>query len=515
MLSPVETTGEPDHPTAPAIPSWAAGTVVFGAAAAVLVLEILAGRLLAPYVGVTLQTYTGIIGTVLAGIAAGTWYGGYLADRVDPRRLLGPLITLGGALSLATIPLVRLFGDPFAGGGIVAIVILSAVGFFAPAAVLSAVAPTVVKLRLTSLVHTGSVVGRLSALGTLGAIAGTFVTGFVLVSAAPVSTLITVLGVALVVAGMGLWLWLSRHSGSLMIWAILAAGTGLGLSVAVGVPCHVETVYYCARIEVDADRPSGRLLVLDDLRHSYVDLEDPTHLEFRYTQLFAAALEVVRPGTAALDALHLGGGGFTMPRLLDVTRPGTSSLVLEVDAGIVDLATERLGLTTDASLRVDVGDARLGVTALGDDSFDVVFGDAFGGLAVPWHLTTREVVTELDRVLRPDGAYIVNVIDRPETAFVRAEAATLADVFAHVAVLAPPAGAIGRGGSNFVLVASQAPLDTTALRTAALGGALDEEVITGVELESWIGSAPVLTDDFAPVDQLLLLGSAGSDERYR
>jgi len=508
MLSPVETSGEPDHPTGPAgIPSWAAGTVVFGATAAVLVLEILAGRLLAPYVGVTLQTYTGIIGTVLAGIAVGTWYGGFLADNVDPRRLLGPLITLGGALSLATIPVVRLFGEAFAGGGIVAIVVLSALGFFAPAAVLSAVGPTVVKLRLRSLHQTGVVVGRLSALGTLGAIAGTFVTGFVLVSAAPVSTLITVLGIVLVAAGGGLWLWLSRGSPSLMIWALLAAGTGLGLGLAVGVPCHVETVYYCARIEVDPDRPSGRLLVLDDLRHSYVDLDDPTHLEFRYTQLFAAALDVVRPGTEAMDALHIGGGGFTMPRLLAATRPGTSSLVLELDPGIVDIARERLGLTTDASLEVEVGDARLGVEDLGDDGYDVVFGDAFGGLAVPWHLTTRELVAELDRVLRPDGTYIVNVIDRPSTGFVRAEAATLADVFAHVAVLAPPAGAIGRTGSNFVLVASQAPLDDAVLTAAAAGGPLDEVVLTGAELESWIGSADVLTDDFAPVDQLLLLGS--------
>jgi MFS family permease len=123
-----------------------AGALVFFTSAAVLVLEILAGRMLAPYVGVTLETYTGIIGTVLAGIALGTWWGGRLADRVDPRRMLGPLLVLGGALAVLAVPAVRLFGSLQLGGGAVGILSLTLVGFFAPAAVLSAVGPTVVKL---------------------------------------------------------------------------------------------------------------------------------------------------------------------------------------------------------------------------------------------------------------------------------------------------------------------------------------------------------------------------------
>ena len=61
---------------------------MFVASGSVLVLETLAGRLLAPYVGVSLETFTGVIGVVLAGIAMGTWCGGRLADRFDPRALL-------------------------------------------------------------------------------------------------------------------------------------------------------------------------------------------------------------------------------------------------------------------------------------------------------------------------------------------------------------------------------------------------------------------------------------------
>src|SRR5688572_27672119 len=132
-----------------------AGALVFFTSAAVLVLEILAARLLAPYVGVTLETYTGIIGTVLAAISVGTWLGGRLADRVDPRTVLGPLVVGGGALALCTVPFIRVVGSANLGTGPLAVVTLAAIGFFAPAAVLSAVSPTVVKLQLSDLAQTG------------------------------------------------------------------------------------------------------------------------------------------------------------------------------------------------------------------------------------------------------------------------------------------------------------------------------------------------------------------------
>ena len=91
----------------PRMPAILAALLVFFCSGCVLVLEILAGRLLAPYVGISLETYTSIIGTVLAGIAAGTWIGGKLADRIDPRRLLGPTVALGGMLAMFTVPVVR------------------------------------------------------------------------------------------------------------------------------------------------------------------------------------------------------------------------------------------------------------------------------------------------------------------------------------------------------------------------------------------------------------------------
>lgn len=485
-----------------------AAALVFGTSGAVLVLEILAARLLAPYVGVTLETYTAIIGTVLAGIALGHWVGGRAADRIDPRRLLGPLLVGGGVLSLATIPLVRFVGSTGGGAAESQAVLLAGVGFFLPAAVLSAVSPAVVKLQLRDLGETGSVVGHLSALGTAGAIAGTFLAGFVLVEVAATSTSIVVTGALLVAAGVAAWIWSgsARAAAAPMALLLVAGVGGAGATAALDDTCHAETTYHCARIEPDPARLSGRTLVLDTLRHSYVDLDDPTHLEFRYIRVFAGALDGLAP-SGALDVVHLGGGGFTMPRYLGATRPGSTNLVLEIDGGLVDLVVERLGLTAEPGLDVRVGDGRILLGDVGDATADVVVGDAFGGLAVPWHLTTTEAVAEVRRVLRPGGFYVSNLIDYPPLRFVRAELRTLAEHFPHVALIAPAATIDGNDGGNVVLVGATEPFDVERLETAVAAQAAGETVLVDDAALAFAGDAPVLTDDKAPVDQWLARSS--------
>ena len=185
--------------------SWpVAAALTFLAAAAVLVLEIAAGRLLAPYVGVSLTTYTGIIGAILAGIALGAWLGGLAADAFGPRALLGPTFVLGGLAAIAAVPIVGAVGGVGLGDGFVAIVVLATVAFVAPAAILSAVAPMIVRATLTDVARSGSTVGRLSAIGTVGAITGTFLTGFVLLGLVPTRPLIVAVGGMLVVVGLAL-----------------------------------------------------------------------------------------------------------------------------------------------------------------------------------------------------------------------------------------------------------------------------------------------------------------------
>jgi spermidine synthase len=245
--------------------------------------------------------------------------------------------------------------------------------------------------------------------------------------------------------------------------------------------------------------------VLDGLRHSYVDLVDPTHLEFEYVKALAAVSDTAFARGRSLSAYHLGGGGLTLPRYLAAVRPGTTSLVSEIDPGVVDLDVKRLGLATGPRLEVRIEDARLGLRRLATDSRDLVVGDAFGGVSVPWHLTTTQSLAEVRRVLGPEGVYAANLIDFAPLDFARAELATMREVFPHVAVVADPA-TLERGataGGNIVALGSDAPLDAVALRAALVERGLTWGVLDGAALDAWVGGARVLTDDHAPVDQLL------------
>lgn len=470
--------------------------IVFTTSAAVLVIEILAARILAPYLGVSLEVFTGIIGVILAGISIGAWLGGRAADRTDPRAMLGPLLVTGGLSAMASPLIVDGIG-PSLSTGPTSIVTASLLGFFLPAALLSAVTPVVVKIRLSSLEETGSVVGSYSAIGTAGAIFGTFVTGFVLIAAFPTRPIVAVLGVALTLSG--ILLWSTKH------WREAGAGLGvmLGLgAVLIGVdgPCQVETTYHCAIVETDQSRPSGRILILDRLFNSYVDLEDPTHLEFRYIQVMADVIET-ETSRGPINVVSIGGGGFTLPGYVEATRPGSDNIVLEIDPILVDIGETSLALDDDIEVVVD--DARISIQRIPDASADVVIGDAFSGASVPWHLTTVEFVSEVDRILDDDGVYTMNVIDRGRLRFARAATRTLMEVFDHVTVLAPPSYFDGRGGGNFVLVASRAPLDLPGLQATIRQRGGSETGLSGGALDEWVDGSLVLTDDYAPVDQLL------------
>jgi spermidine synthase len=487
------------------MPNHAANVLVFLSSAAVLVLEILAVRLLAPYVGATLDTYTAIIGTILAGIAVGSWLGGKVADRYDPRTLIGPLLIVGGALGFLAIPLVDMFGSGLRGASAVTTTVLTTLAFFLPAAVLSAVTPAIIKLQLASLEYTGRVVGRLSGISTAGAIIGTFLTGFVLVGAAPTRMIVRGTALFLILLGLVVIVWLkgaTRLGTGTAVFAIGAAAASFALTH----PCEFESRYYCAFIDEDPERPSGRALWLDTLRHSYVDLDDPTHLEFAYTQLFGDVADSFRPEGDAVQALHLGGGGFTMPRYLRETRPGSEHLVLELDPLLVEVSEDELGLDLGDDIEVVTGDARVSIGAAEEQRYDLVVADAFGGISVPWHLATVEYQQQVADTMTDDGVLVMNLIDFGPRDFLRAELATMREVFAHVAVLGPETSFVPRdqpGGGNVVIVASQAPLDLDAALEANRRRGGEAVALVGDDLDDFIGSAQVLTDDEAPVDQLL------------
>ena len=462
---------------------------------------------MAPYVGVSLMTYTGIIAAILTGIALGAWIGGRAADAVGPLPLLGPSFVLGGVAAMASVPIVGAVGPVGLGDGFVAIVTLATVAFVAPAAILSAVGPMIVRATLTDLATSGSIVGRLSAMGTVGAVTGTLLTGFVLLGLFPTRVLIVGVGALLVVIGLALTVALRRRGAPLTGAVALAAVALGGFALAGPSPCDTESAYYCIAVVDDVDDPDGRTLVLDRLRHAHVELNDATEVQFGYIRRFADASgpyldRLERP----VDILHVGGGGFTFPRYLEATRQVTSQTVLELDPRVFEVAQEQLGFVPSDAIEVVVGDARRSIERLPDDRFDLVVGDAFGGLAVPWHLTTTEFNEEILRVLRPSGMYVMNLIDYPPLGFVRAEAATAAETFKHIAVIAASTTLGGQGGGNVVLVASGEPLDvvTVRARMGEWGESAETTILVDpADVAAFVDEATVLTDDFAPVDQLL------------
>jgi MFS family permease len=470
--------------------------LAFGSSAAVMVLELVSLRLVAPYIGLTLETNTAVIGVALAAIATGAALGGRFADVAPPQRTLGPLFLLAGALVMLVLPVVRWTGEALRGGASELVFLVLAVTLFAPASLLAAVTPMVTKLRLDTLSQTGTVVGRLSAYATVGGIVGTVLTGFVFVATVPISTIVLTLGAILVVVGAALTFMLRGVQAA--VKPVALAVVGATLTLVAPRPCEVETAYHCARVVADPNRESGRTLYLDQARHSYVDLKDPTYLDFEYIKSFAGAINGTWAEGRPLNALHVGGGGLTMTRYITATRPGSKHQVYEIDKAVVELDKRELGVQTGPDLAVTVQDGRLGVRDEETESRDLVLMDAFSGLSVPWHLTTRELVTDVRRVLRPDGLYLINVIDYGAAKFAKAEIKTAQAVFPYVAVIARKDELSGHSGGNFVVAASDKPIDVPAI-TGQLGpsmGVLDRP-------DSFVGDAPVLTDDYAPVDQLL------------
>jgi spermidine synthase len=442
-----------------------------------------------PYLGLTLETSTLVIGVALAAIALGSWAGGRAADLIPPRRALGPLLAASGVAVAATPFAVRAAGAFDRG---VLLMLVATFAIIVPGTFLAAVTPMVTKLRLTTLNQTGTVVGRLSAIGTAGAIVGTVVTGFVLISRLPVSGIMVGLGAVLVLAAAVVEFRVRGWRSAVTPAALVIVGGG-AVAVAPG-GCDVETIYQ--------DRASGRVLMLDGAPHSYVDLEDPTYLDWDYAKAVASVIDTEYPEGEPLRVYHIGGGGLTLPRYVERVRPGTSSLVSEIDPGVVKIDNEQFGLENSKGIEVRVEDARLGLGRLADDSRDLVLGDAFGGVSVPWHLTTRETVREIARVLTDEGIYVINLLDYGPLAFARAEVATLAETFDHVA-LATEVDTLTHGekaGGNLVVIASNAPLNVAAIAARIAERGPDWDVITGAELAAWTGDAAVMTDDYAPVD---------------
>jgi hypothetical protein len=185
--------------------------------------------------------------------------------------------------------------------------------------------------------------------------------------------------------------------------------------------------------EADPRRPSGRLLRQGGMDASYVDLADVTHLEFDYMRWLRIVLRVA----GARRVLHIGGGACALARALAAADPGGRQEVCEVDADVLSIAREHLGLRRGPGLRVRQVEGRAHIAAQADRSWDAIVIDAFVGARVPPTLVTVEALSEAARVA---AMTLVNVVDSRSARDVRTVAAALATAYPTVWLLGQRAG---------------------------------------------------------------------------
>ncbi len=254
-----------------------------------------------------------------------------------------------------------------------------------------------------------------------------------------------------------------------------------------------------AKLMPDVDRERAWLLTVDGAPQSYVDLDEPTHLEFEYARRLGHVLDTVAEPGRPLDVVHLGGGALTLPRYVVATRPGSRQHVVEYDRGLLDLVVEQLPPPGDAGIALHGADAREWLEAAPAGSADVLVGDVFGGSRVPAHLSTVGYARAVARVLRADGAYLANLADAAPFAYLRSQLATLATVFEELTLIAEPAVLRGRRFGNAVLVASHQPLDIAVLARRTAADAFPARVVHGPALRGFVGgAAPVGEADAVP-----------------
>ncbi|MGW5344621.1 fused MFS/spermidine synthase [Streptomyces sp. HUAS TT3] len=244
----------------------------------------------------------------------------------------------------------------------------------------------------------------------------------------------------------------------------------------------------------DVDRDRAWLLTVDGAPQSYVDLDDPEHLEFEYARRLAHVLDCAAEPRAALDLLHLGGGALMLPRYAAATRTGSRQTVVEFDAALVGLVEEHLPLPAGSGITVHAADARAWLEGAAPAGADVIVADVFGGSRVPAALTSLEYAREAARVLRPGGLYAANLADGAPFDFLRGQLATFRAVFGQVALVAEPGVLRGRRFGNAVLLAGDRELPVGALARRCAADAFPARVVVGPELDRFVGRAAPVVD---------------------
>lgn len=507
-------------------------TIVFLASFGGMTLELTASRVLAQFLGVSLFTWTGIIGVMLAGTALGNFTGGWIADQANrPGNPLNPRFTLAGSLLVAgagtvfqfvALALVTRYGAFDNSDPIMQVVGWTFCLFFLPMFALGTISPQVIRLSVPDVAHVGQVAGRVYAWSTAGAIAGTFVAGYVLLSAIGMNKTILCISLILTLTSLlvtKVW----NNNPLLYVFSIVLGGITGGAILNSRSASHnedqvaqLETNYYTIKVTKsrvyysDYSEYNGLLtLTLDHLIHSSVHPDNPFFLYYKHEHVQMEFLRGARKENPNPRVLVVGGGGYTFPRFAMELMPEARMDVVEIDPGVTWMAKNHLGLKDYEGLKIHHMDGRQYVAEkVPPSTYDLVVQDAVNDLSVPSHLLTKEYNDAVKAALKPNGVYLLTVIDSIGYGQLwKAAMLTLQQTYPaeNIALLTPEKVDFDER-QVYVIYASDRPLDLPALR-AAVG----EQILPGFNAANQLGSGAARMLAPGGVPHTLAIAPAGSE----
>ncbi|MDH3402339.1 MAG: fused MFS/spermidine synthase [Acidobacteriota bacterium] len=477
-----------------------------------MALEILASRIIAPYFGNSVYIWGSIISVFLAALALGYAWGGRIADRHPDLEVLGRLIVLAGfwllALRLGGTRAAEWLADATSGSPAGTLVTASLL-FGPPSLLFGTVSPFVVRLAARDFARLGDTAGRLYAVSTLGSLAGTLLCTFVAIPAFPVPAILAALtagtaGTALVALAA------PRRPGYATVAAALLLVAGLSFrgapALGRGEVVAVHSSPY-QTLEV-VERAGVRSIRSDRVTQSAIHVADGS-VAAAYAH-YAAAAFLVHP--APRRALVIGMGGGLVARPWRRLAPELEVDFVEIDAVVPRIAQQYGFWTPHPRDRVHIADGRQFLRRSAE-SWDLIYVDAYIGLAVPFHLTTREFFALAAAHLEPGGVLAVNLAAGLEDPFSRSLLHTVRRAFRSTVVIGV------RGAGNVLVLASAGgPSLPEAIRRRATeiddsGLRIRLAEIAGDVLQWDYETADLveLSDDYAPAEHLVVLGNRDFD----
>jgi spermidine synthase len=511
-VAPMKSSDEAEDPSLTGARAWLLRAAVMIGGAAVMVVEILGSRVLAPNFGTTLHVWSALITVTLTGLAVGYAVGGRVADR---RPGLGALMTVmacaGGTLLLSDLiarPVLSAAYD----AGMVSGTFMAATLLFLPTLFLLGMLSPMAVRAAANHQHLGASVGNLYALSTIGSVAGSLLVSLLLIPNMTVHAAFISTAVTLAIVPVFYLLFGARRKAALWLFMGLAL-SGAGAKWA-GDRADREVLYKDEFYPVTARVPSayGDLVVSDrdGVRYLFLNgvqqgsmIGDVSYAKYVYGLERLATVKSV-PKTVLIWGLGPGVYARAM------AEAGSEVTVIEIDPMSEKVAREYFGLP--ASVKVLIGDARTETSRL-TEKYDVIVLDAFSGDSPPFHLLTREAFTELKKRLADGGLVVANIVGgvSGEASRVASSiAATMESVFGKTQVYSPNWLLTGRK-RNFVstmfLLSGDIP-ENLAENAAPFTMKTSEEIERTGYIEAVIASrlelprdrAVILTDDYAPLE---------------